>query len=70
MHDGLQLQRAEKALLLLLREPEREISICVGGQVFPSSFGLLLQPPCSRIDGSAQVSQGPCSFSVKNADYL
>ena len=43
MHDGLQLQRAGKALLLLLGEPEREVSVCVGGQMFPNSFGLPLQ---------------------------
>jgi len=43
MHDGLHLQRARKALLMLRREPEREVSVCVGGQMFLSSFGLLLQ---------------------------
>lgn len=32
MHDGLQLQRAGEVLLLLLMEPEREVSVCVGGQ--------------------------------------
>lgn len=51
MHDGLQLQRAGKALFLLQREPES--SVCVGVQMFHNSFGLHCSSPLAE-EGNGQ----------------
>lgn len=42
MHDGLQLQRAGKALFLLLREPQRQLCLCRSADV-PQQFWAALQ---------------------------